>query len=195
MSTLYLVILFLAKHILSIHWLKSYVVWTKQNFPVRSPKLARLFPHHTDWPTAWHYPTWTRKHLHLREICKSLDCVYWVAPIVLCLHFIFIPYIPFKGLIEWECELGGERILKIYTLRAFFTKYLYFYLYCTHTTVSMVKAQCFQWEISEGDVQNQNGKYENEWKFNWLKSINHQQNKSKGVHMHLAPIKLRMSQH
>lgn len=127
--------------------------------------------------------------------CKRLDCVCWAALVVLCLHFICVPCIPFKGLREWECELGGERILRIYTLRAFFTKYLYFYLYWKHTTVSVVKAQCFQWEICKGDVQNQNGKNENEWQFNWLKSTNYQQNKRKGVHMHLTPIKLRMSQH
>lgn len=90
--------------------------------------------------------------------CKRLDCVCWAALVVLCLHFICVPCIPFKGLREWECELGGERILRIYTLRAFFTKYLYFYLYWKHTTVSVVKAQCFQWEICKGDVQNQNGK-------------------------------------
>lgn len=75
LCTLYLVTLFLAKHILSLNCLKSYVVWTKQNFPVRSPRLAPPFPHHADWPTAWHYPTWTRKCLHLRDICKRLGCV------------------------------------------------------------------------------------------------------------------------
>lgn len=95
--------------------------------------------------------------------CKRLDCVCWAALVVLCLHFICVPCLPFKGLREWECELGGERILRIYTLRAFFTKYLYFYLYWKHTTVLVVKAQSFQWEICKGDVQNQNGK-----KWEWM---------------------------
>lgn len=71
LSTRYLVILFLAKHIFIINCLKSYVVWTKQNFPVRSPKLTRPFPHHAEWPTAWHYSAWTRKSLLLRDILQE----------------------------------------------------------------------------------------------------------------------------
>lgn len=107
LSTLYLVILFLAKHIFIINCLKSYVVWTKQNFPVSSPKLTRPFPHHVEWPTAWHYPAWTRKRLHLRDILQEA----WLC-LLGCTSCIVSPFYlrsmhPFQGVDRERMWVGS----------------------------------------------------------------------------------------